>query len=141
VAYRVCGSDSDAKDLAQDALVRAYGRWQQVAAYSDPNAWIARVVTNLAFDQWRRRRLFRHLPVEARREAAQDDHVDLYLALNALPRRQRQVVVLRYLADQTEAATAETMGCSVGAVKQHASRGLRSLRARLDLPSPSEESS
>jgi RNA polymerase sigma-70 factor (sigma-E family) len=139
VAYRLCGSDSDAKDLAQDALVRAFGRWETVRAYADPSAWVARVVTNLAFDQWRRRRLFRRLPVASREQSVPDDHVDLYLALDSLPRRQRQVVVLRYLADQSEAATAEALGCSVGTVKQHASRGLKSLRTRLDIPSLPEE--
>jgi RNA polymerase sigma-70 factor (sigma-E family) len=139
VAYRLCGSDSDAKDLAQDALVRAYGRWDKIGAYADPSAWVARVVMNLAFDHWRRRRLFRRLPVASRDESVSDDHVDLYVALDSLPRRQRQVVVLRYLADQSEPATAQAMGCSVGAVKQHASRGLRALRARLDVPSLPEE--
>jgi RNA polymerase sigma-70 factor (sigma-E family) len=139
VAFRICGSDSDAKDLAQDVLVRAFGRWGQVGSYSDPSTWVARVVTNLAFDQWRRRRLLRRLPVARHEESVRHDHVELYLALDSLPRRQRQVVVLRYLADQSEAATAQVMGCSVGAVKQHASRGLKALRARLDIPSLPEE--
>ena len=139
VAYRLCGSDSDAKDLAQDALVRAFGRWDKVGGYADPNAWVARVVTNLAFDQWRRRRLFRRLPVAGAAESIPDDHVDLYVALDSLPRRQRQVVVLRYLADQSEAATAEALGCSLGTVKQHASRGLKALRAHLDIPTLPEE--
>jgi RNA polymerase sigma-70 factor (sigma-E family) len=139
VAYRIRGSDSDAKDLAQDALVRAFSRWEKVGRYSDPSAWVARVVTNLAFDQWRRRRLLRRLPVARQEESVPHDHVELYLALDALPRRQRQVVVLRYLADQSEAATAQAMGCSVGAVKQHASRGLKALRAGLGPPSPPEE--
>ena len=46
----------------------------------------------------------------------------------ALPRRQREVVVLRYLADLSEAATAQELGTSVGSVKQHAHRGLAALR-------------
>jgi RNA polymerase sigma factor (sigma-70 family) len=49
-------------------------------------------------------------------------------ALDRLPPRQRAVVVLRYFADQTEAQTAEAMGCSVGTVKAHAAKALARLR-------------
>ena len=52
----------------------------------------------------------------------------LLAALDRLPARQRAVVVLRYFADQTETQTAEAMGCSVGAVKYHASKALARLR-------------
>jgi RNA polymerase sigma-70 factor (sigma-E family) len=134
VAYRLCGSHEDAADLAQEALVRAYGRWTKVSRYEEPSAWVARVVTNLAFDQWRRRRLLRPFRPTSPAAEGTDDHVELHEALESLPRRQRQVVVLRYLADQSEAVTAEVLGCSVGTVKQHASRGLAALRARLSNP-------
>ena len=139
VAFRLCGSDEDAKDLAQDALVRTYGRWKKIGTYADPSAWVARVVTNLAFDLWRRRRSLRRIQSQTS-PAVSNDHDELYLALEALPRRQRQVVVLRYLADQSEAATAEALGCAVGTVKQHASRGLQALRARLDRSSAEDSS-
>ena len=52
-------------------------------------------------------------------------------ALAALPRRQRAVLVLRYLEDLPEASVAELLGCSAGTVKTHAHRGLRALRASL----------
>ena len=56
----------------------------------------------------------------------------------SLPRRQREVVVLRHVADMSEADVAAALGCSIGSVKTHASRGLASLRAMLtieeDLP-------
>jgi DNA-directed RNA polymerase specialized sigma24 family protein len=51
--------------------------------------------------------------------------------LRRLPEQQRKVVVLRYYADQSEAATADLLGITVGAVKSAASRGLASLRAGL----------
>ena len=58
--------------------------------------------------------------------------------LRSLSRRQREVVALRYLADLPEADVARALGCSVGTVKQHASRGLAALRVALgptsDLP-------
>jgi len=59
------------------------------------------------------------------------NRMELVTHLARLPRRQREVVVLRYLADLPEAAVAEALGCSVGTVKRHASRGLGSLRLAL----------
>jgi RNA polymerase sigma factor (sigma-70 family) len=57
-----------------------------------------------------------------------DERLDLYAALEKLPRRQRETVVLRYLGDLSEAQTADLIGCSVGSVKTHASRGLAALK-------------
>lgn len=53
-------------------------------------------------------------------------------ALGSLPRRQREVVALRYLADMPEAAVVAALGCAPGTVKQHAHRGLAALRRVLD---------
>jgi RNA polymerase sigma factor (sigma-70 family) len=51
--------------------------------------------------------------------------------LATLSRRQREVIVLRFLADLPEADVARALGCSVGSVKQHSSRGLANLRNSL----------
>ena len=56
---------------------------------------------------------------------------DLATALAALPKRQREAVVLRYLVDLPEADTAGAMGCSVGTVKSTVARGLDKLRVEL----------
>ena len=53
-------------------------------------------------------------------------------ALAELPVRQRQVLVLRYYLDQSEAEIATTLSISRGTVKQHASRGLAALGGRLE---------
>jgi RNA polymerase sigma factor (sigma-70 family) len=53
-------------------------------------------------------------------------------ALQELPRRQREVLALRYYLDLDEAGIAETLGISRGAVKSHASRGAASLRTLLE---------
>ena len=57
---------------------------------------------------------------------------DVLHALQALPRRQREAVTLRYYGDLTEAQTATAMGCSVGAVKSHTSRAMAALRPLLE---------
>jgi RNA polymerase sigma-70 factor (sigma-E family) len=137
VGYRMLGSRADAEDVAQETVARACARWTRVRDH--PHAWAARVSANMAIDVIRRRRR-EHGGVSASRSqpsasAAADafvaERAELVAALERLPRRQRDVVVLRYLADLGEAEVAQQLGCSVGSVKQHASRGLRSLRASL----------
>ena len=72
-------------------------------------------------------------PRAAARSAPGPDgqRVDLHRALDTLSRRQREVLVLRFLADLPEADVAKVLGCSVGSVKQHASRGLATLRTSM----------
>src|SRR5262245_44097437 len=50
------GDLTEAQDLVQEAFCRAYTRWDQVAEYDDPVAWVRRVAWNLATSRWRRQR-------------------------------------------------------------------------------------
>ena len=131
VAFRILGDRGDAQDVAQEALARAYARWGRVHGHAEP--WVARVSANLAIGVWRRR----GRDTAPERAASTDpekaalDRMALAGALADLPRRQRQVVVLRFLADRSEAAVAAELGCSVGAVKQHTHRALAALRRTL----------
>jgi RNA polymerase sigma factor (sigma-70 family) len=126
-AYRVTGVRTDAEDIAQEAMVRAYSRWEQIGDHVEP--WVTRVATNLALDSVRRRRYGFRLPSRHPEQLAVDDRLDLARAIARLPKRQREAVALRFIADLAEADVARLMGCSAGSVKQHASRGLASLRA------------
>ena len=66
----------------------------------------------------------------AEHDAIEHDDADrLWRAITQLPHRQRQVVVLRYYLNHSEAEIAETLEVSRGSVKRHASRGLAA-RAR-----------
>jgi RNA polymerase sigma factor (sigma-70 family) len=60
------------------------------------------------------------------------EHAAVLAALRRLPRRQREVLVLRYYADLSEAEIADAIGVSRGAVKSHASRAMAALRAELE---------
>jgi RNA polymerase sigma factor (sigma-70 family) len=87
---------------------------------------------NLAIDLQRRRRTAaRHLGEERISVGPDAERLDLHRALLALPRRQREVVLLRFVADQSEATVAAALGCPVGTVKSQASRGLAALRIAL----------
>lgn len=130
VAFRVVGHREESIDIAQETLARAAVRWSRVHDHAGP--WVATVAGNLAVDYWRKRRR-REAAMEAGDSSPVDDRqidrMDLVRALRALPKRQRQVVVLRYLADCSEAEVAALIGCSEGTVKSSASRGLAALRA------------
>jgi len=68
---------------------------------------------------------------EVRRRSWVIDRLGLWPALMKLPSQQRAVLVLRYFEDMTETQISAVLGCSPGAVKAHASRGLDRLRKTL----------
>jgi len=129
VAYVVLGDRGESEDVAQETLARALVRWKKVSAYAEP--WVVRVAGNLAIDRVRKRQRTRAFQVE-HVPGVDAQRVDLQRALIALSPKQREVVILRYLVDLPEAEVAETLGCSVGTVKTHASRGLAALRKSLE---------
>jgi len=132
VAYRILGDRSESEDVAQDTLSKAYARWWRLKG--DAERWVSRVSANRAIDVWRRRR-HQDLDAEVLDRAGRGEPVlerlALADALSRLSRRQREVVVLRYLAGYPEADVAEILDCSVGSVKTHASRALTNLRTSL----------
>jgi RNA polymerase sigma-70 factor (sigma-E family) len=132
-AFRLLGSRPDAEDAAQEACARACVRWRKVQRLDAPVAWVVRVATNIAIDRWRQLQRDAARAVDAPTEVPALDgrRVDLHRALESLPKRQRDVVVLRYVVDLSEAETAEALGCAPGTVKSHASRGIAALRAAL----------
>jgi len=140
VAFRILGNSGEAEEAAQEALSRAFARWGRIE--SDPLPWCLRVTGNLAIDgvraRARRQRrdiyLRQHLYDGSRTpspERAVNDRLLLGTALAGLSRRQRQVVVLRHVADLPEAQVAQLLSCSVGSVKSHGARGLAALRHAL----------
>jgi RNA polymerase sigma factor (sigma-70 family) len=130
-AFRFLGERTEAEEVAQEALTRALVRWRRVEEYAEP--WVVRVATNLAIDAVRRKaRLQEEVTERVTVDAYVEERVDLVHALSRLPRRQREVVVLRFLADFSEATVATTLGLSAGTVKSHSARGLEALRRTLD---------
>ena len=128
-AFRILGSREDAEDVAIEVLARASVRWKRIDR--DPAPWITTVAVNLSLDMWRRSRRAPEPEAPRKIDADVERRMEVSQALDRLPRRQRDTVVLRYFLDLTESETAAAMGVSVGTIKQHASRAMVSLRREL----------
>ena len=132
-AFLLTGSHHAAEDLVQTCLLKAMPRWNDIA---EPTTYLRRAMVNQRVSWWRRLR--RELPqadppdsVAPDRIGGADERTVILAALAGLPPRMRAVLVLRYWEDQSEAETADLLGCSVGTVKAQASRGLARLRTVL----------
>ena len=129
------GTKRDRDDVVQDALERAWRRWETYRAdRGSARTWLLAIVA----DQSRRRRLraprLQLVELDAGLPAAQvgvspAERIDVQAAITRLPRRQRQAVLLFYFVDLSVAETAAAMGCAEGTVKS----ALSDARARLGL--------
>jgi RNA polymerase sigma-70 factor (sigma-E family) len=131
-----------AEDLLQTALVKAYRRWSRIDG-ADPYPYVRRILVTTAAS-WRRLRVTQEIVALPASEQSTPDASEavaerdrMAAALATLPPRMRAVLVLRYTEDLSEAATAETLGCSVHTVRSQTVRGLARLRAVLGAATPS----
>ena len=137
VAYAVSGSRWASEELAQEALLRAYRSWETVGRYDKPGAWLRRVTINLA-TSWVRRRISEVKAVErfaVRRIEPLAPHppeeAGFWDQVRKLPRRQREVMALRYVDDLSNAEIAEVLEISESSVRTHLQRGRDALTAAL----------
>ena len=140
-AFRMLGDRAEAEDVAQEALMRLWKiapEWRQGEA--KVTTWLYRVTANLCTDRLRKRRSVgideipepeddAIGPAEAMQEKARLDA--LQCALNTLPDRQRQAVILRHIEGLGNPEIAEIMEISVEAVESLTARGKRALAAGL----------
>jgi DNA-directed RNA polymerase specialized sigma24 family protein len=132
VAYRasfaILGGRAEAEDCAQDVLANALARWRRIEDRATP--WVARVATSTGGGS-DAGRIRTSRPIARATRSGCGGRADLVRALRALPRRQREAVVLRHLLDPTERDAASAMGRTTGTVKSATSRGLAALRTSL----------
>ncbi|ACZ89289.1 SigE family RNA polymerase sigma factor [Streptosporangium roseum] len=128
------GAD-DPEDIAQEAFARLHARWARLRDGGAAVAYVRSTVCNLTRNRLRHLRLVRLRPLDPPPAAHSSEHVvivaekhrELLSAVDRLPRRQREALVLRYWLDLSEREIADAMGVSPGSVKTHTSRGLSAL--------------
>ena len=134
--YRAVALMTRDRDLANEAvdeaMVRAYENWKSVSKMSNPEGWVYRVAVNWARSRLRRRSLWRKLiPGTGVIHDPEVPDPVIVEAIRKLPAGHREVVVLRFLLDMSEADTAEALGIPKGTVKSRLNRALASLRVEL----------
>lgn len=139
-AYLLTGDRGLAEDLVQTTLTKAFLARSRIVSADSPPAYLRRILVNAHSRSLRGRRVREQLTADVPERAAEwvepAVDADLVRAVAALPKRQRAVVVLRYLEDRSEADVAAILGCSVGTVKSQASRALATLRRHPALSAP-----
>lgn len=138
VAYAISGSRWAAEELAQEACLRAYRSWDTVSRYDKPGAWLRRVTINLANSLIRRRvsevkALQRY--VSDNTEVV-DEHpveeAEFWGQVKALPRRQREVIVLRYVDGLDTSEIADVLDIAESSVRTYLQRGRQTLVRRVE---------
>lgn len=141
IAVLLAGNREDAVEITRETFARALARWSRVSSMDAPTAWLNGVLVKQSRRRRRRRRRGRRRNPDSvalditvsHTDAADSVRVTVHTALLELPEPQREALVLRYLADQSVAYTAQAMGCSTKTMRQHCARGLASLARALDV--------
>jgi RNA polymerase sigma-70 factor (ECF subfamily) len=147
-AFRFLGSEDEARDVAQEAFLKAYrglGGFKQEARFS---SWLYQIATNLCRDRLRRRKTRPQVSLEALEEAGpvivemrpsaherlieRDLAAAVRRAIHALPEEQREVVILKEYQELTFLEIAQALDVPVSTVKTRLYRGLVQLRLRLE---------
>ncbi len=150
-AWLLLRDEGRAEEVVQDAFVATHAAWDRLRDPDRALPYLRRAVVNRARSVLRHRAVAdkhlkrglgeRHLdaPPATDQVLADERRATVMTALAALPRRQREVLVLRYYLELSEAEIAETLEISRGAVKSHASRGSAALRQQLSRDGAGEE--
>ena len=136
-----------AEDVVQDAFEQLHRRWRGLRQQSSALDYARSAVLNGCRSVLRRRlvarrheaRVTRPAPHEADAAVALEQRTELINAFRSLPRRQREVLALRYYLDMSVADVAATLRISEGAVRSTASRGLAALARVLPPPASPKE--
>jgi RNA polymerase sigma-70 factor (ECF subfamily) len=129
------GSVAAAEDAVAEAFTRACDRWKSVRQHPDPTAWVIRTALNWQRSWWRRRspEVDAPPPEHVADEPATALPEDLRRLIATLPRRQREVLALRVLADLSAEETGRVLGIAPATVHVHLHRALGALRDQLPL--------
>ena len=133
------GDRAAAEDIVQESFIRLHRAWPRLDHSRPLGGYLRTTALNLARSGLRRRMVaLRHRPAAAADvpspEAGvvlREDQQEVAAALRRLPARQRECIVLRYWADQSDTEIAATLGVSANSVKTHLRRAMAALERRL----------
>jgi RNA polymerase sigma-70 factor, ECF subfamily len=142
--HRMLASEEEARDAGQETFLRVYRHADRYVPTGTFKNWLFRIAGNLARSRLRRRKIIRWTrfsaatydepsneePVDTRLER-RDDEKRVRAALDRLPGRQLQAVVLRYFENMSYREIAQSMGISIPAVESLLHRGSATLRREL----------
>jgi RNA polymerase sigma-70 factor (sigma-E family) len=148
LSWLLVGDQQLAEETVQDAFVAMHSRWSQLRKQDLALAYLRRSVVNSSRSVLRHRMVERHYlrsetsartahgttqePSAEHHAIARAGGATLLAALGRPPRRQREVLILRYYLDLSEAQIARALGVSAGSVKTHSHRGLTALRSDVE---------
>lgn len=152
IAYRTLGHEEDAKDAAQDALIKVFKNISQYSGDAQFSTWLYRIVVNTCKDYLRKRSSLKETTLE---QTSSDGETSLYelpasdmlhpekqlerkeiqekihIALDQLPEANKTVVILRDIHGLSYEDISQIEDCSVGTVKSRINRGRKYLRELL----------
>lgn len=152
IAYRVMGNEEDAKDMAQEALLRVYRSIKDFRGQSSFSTWLYRIVTNVCLDELRRRKNEKYVSMDS---TIQTDSGELHMelcsdketpesaferveqreaiknAIRELNDEYRSVIVLRDIQGFSYEEISNILDCSLGTVKSRINRARTMLRDKL----------
>ena len=151
IGMRLTHHPSEAQDLVQEALTRAWANWERFSHEGKLGAWLSRILMNTFISRHRHQKvvdttaarpdLLVHLFDPRRLEsAAQPEEAweaegfsdEVLAALSELPESYREVVLLVDVRGLAYKEAADEIGCPVGTVMSRLHRARRSLRAALE---------
>jgi RNA polymerase sigma-70 factor (ECF subfamily) len=157
VSYRLLGNTQDSLEVTQDAFLKAYTNLATLQNGDAFGGWLMRIVSNLSLNYRRSRKIRSQLPLDDLLGATGSGQTDsggsewmaksgdpvrslegkelgakLTQALQLLPEKQRLAIVMFTIEEMPQKQVAETLGCSVEAVKWHVFQGRKKLKAMLE---------
>lgn len=152
IAYRVMGNEEDAKDMAQEALLRVFRSIKDFKGQSAFSTWLYRIVTNVCLDELRKRKNDKYISMDSTIQTENGElHMELCSdketpesayerveqreliksAINELSEDYKSVIVLRDIQGFSYDEISNMLDCSLGTVKSRINRARNMLRDKL----------
>ncbi|MBO1320176.1 RNA polymerase sigma factor [Acanthopleuribacter pedis] len=143
VAYRFTRNHAEADDLTQETFIRAYNGLANFRQEASLKTWLLKICTNLSINLTRSGRVTKDSgdavedhdhgkgAVSEARLIQEQRHEELYAAINQLPPKQKETLLLKTFQDMTCEEVAKIMKCSPGTVKANVFNAVKKLRTLL----------